>query len=247
MFQRLRYWHWRSRAVADQARRRARLACVLLAILAFADLCYVAGMWPDWDLYRQGPVFKSSFMKRYERDRVRDGGPALRWSPVPLERVSEQLLRTVLVGEDSRFYRHKGFDRVAFEEAMQANLQRRRIAYGGSTISQQTVKNLFLSPSRNPLRKWHELLLTLGMERELEKRRILELYLNVAEFGPGIYGVEAAALHYFGVPAAVLSRRQSAELVASLPAPRTHNPDTRTEFFRARTAKLLRQLRDLES
>lgn len=157
------------------------------------------------------------------------------------------MLRTVLVGEDSRLYRHSGFDRVAFEEAMQANLEQRRIAYGGSTISQQTVKNLFFTPSRNPLRKWHELLLTFGMEHALDKQRILEIYLNVAEFGPGVYGVDAAARFYFGVPASRLSRRQAVELAASLPSPRKHNPDTRTEFFEARTEKLLRQLRELES
>ena len=121
----------------------------------------------------------------------------------------------------------------------------RRIIYGGSTISQQTVKNLFFTPSRNPMRKWHELLLTLGMERALEKRRILELYLNLAEFGRGVYGVEAASRRYYGVSASDLSRIQAAELAASLPAPRKHNPGTRTEFFEARTEKLLLQLREL--
>lgn len=247
MFEKLRYWRWRAEALAERTRRRLRVGCALLLGLCFADLCFVAGMWPDWTLYAEGPVFKSSFIKRYERDRARDGGRSLRWSPVPLERISRHMLRTVLVGEDSRFYRHSGFDRVAFEEAMQANLEQRRIAYGGSTISQQTVKNLFFTPSRNPLRKWHELLLTFGMEHALDKQRILEIYLNVAEFGPGVYGVDAAARFYFGVPASRLSRRQAVELAASLPSPRKHNPDTRTEFFEARTEKLLRQLRELES
>jgi monofunctional biosynthetic peptidoglycan transglycosylase len=205
----------------------------------------VAGRWPEWELIASGPIQKSSFMHRYEHERARDGGPRLRWSPVGLERISHRMVQMVLIAEDSRFYRHKGFDRVAFEEAMQANLERRRIVYGGSTISQQTVKNLFFSPSRNPLRKWHELLLTLGMERALDKQRILELYLNVAELGRGVYGVEAASRHYFGVSASDLSRRQAAELAASLPAPRRHNPASRTEFFDARTAKLLRQLREL--
>jgi monofunctional biosynthetic peptidoglycan transglycosylase len=245
MFDKLRYWRWRAKATAERTRRRVKLAAWLVLALAFADLCYVAGMWPDWGLYADGPIFKSSFMRRYEHDRARDGGAPLRWTPVSLERMSHHMLRTVLIGEDSRFYRHRGFDRVAFEEAMQANLERRRIVYGGSTISQQTVKNLFLTPSRNPLRKWHELLLTLGMERALDKQRILEIYLNVAEFGPGVYGVEAAARSYFGVSAAKLSQRQAAELAASLPAPRRHNPDTRTEFFESRTRKLLRQLREL--
>ncbi len=245
MFDKVRYWRWRAEALAERASRRLRLACLLIAALAFGDGFYVAGLWPDWTLYADGPVFKTSFMKRYEHDRFRNGGPPLRWTPVALDSISSHMIRSVLVGEDSRFYRHRGFDRIAFEEAMQANLDRRRIVYGGSTISQQTVKNLFFTPSRNPLRKWHELLLTLGMERALDKQRILEIYLNVAEFGRGVYGVEAAARLYFGVRASDLSSRQAVELAASLPAPRSHNPATRTEFFESRTRKLLRQLREL--
>ncbi len=114
------------------------------------------------------------------------------------------------------------------------------MAYGGSTISQQTAKNLFLSASRNPLRKWHELLLTLGMEYHLSKDRILELYLNIAEFGPGIYGVEAAARHYWGVPAQHLTRSQAAQIAATLPSPKKHNPATRSARFLAHTNKIIR-------
>ena len=172
---------------------------------------------------------------------MREGGPPLRWQPVRLEAMSPHLVRFVLTGEDSRFYDHHGFDHAAFEEAMEENFERRRLLYGASTISQQTVKNLLLSPSRNPIRKWHELLLTLGMELSLDKERILELYLNVAELGVGVYGVEAAARTYWGISAAQLSERQAAELAATLPAPRKHNPHTRSAFFRQRTRKLLRQ------
>ncbi len=245
MFEGLRNWWWQREKRARSFRARLRLACAFLIGAVFGDVFYVAGLWPDWELYADGPIFKSSFMLRYEHDRALEGGPRLRWQPVTLEDVSVHMLRSVLVGEDSRFYRHKGFDRVAFEAAMEHNLERRRIIYGGSTISQQTVKNLFFTPSRNPMRKWHELLLTLGMERALEKRRILELYLNLAEFGRGVYGVEAASRRYFGVSASDLSRIQAAELAASLPSPRKHNPGTRTEFFEARTEKLLLQLREL--
>jgi monofunctional biosynthetic peptidoglycan transglycosylase len=120
------------------------------------------------------------------------------------------------------------------------NLERGRFVYGGSTISQQTTKNLFLSPSRNPLRKWHELVLTLALEHHLDKRRIMEHYLNVAQFGRGLFGVEAAARHYWGIPAARLSQRQAIELAATLPAPVSSNPATRNRSFRQRFNKINR-------
>lgn len=226
--------------------RRWRLWLKLLAILAIGDLFYVAGMWPDWDLYARGPVPRTAFMIRYEHARRSEGWPSLRWRPVPLERIPKSVIRAVIVGEDSRFWRHSGVDPEALEEALEYNLSRRRLAYGASTISQQTVKNYFFEPNRNPLRKWHELLLTLGMERNLEKRRILELYLNVAEFGPGIYGVEAASRAYWGIPASRLSALQAVELAATLPSPRKHNPRTRTERFTQRAAKLTRQIEALD-
>ena len=222
--------------------RRLRLALQMALLLLLADLCYLAGMWPDWNLYAEGPIFKSKFIKVYEHARHEGGGPPLRWRPIPLEKMSHHLIHSVIVAEDGRFYQHPGFDRVAFEEAMEENAARRRLVYGASTISQQTVKNLLLSPSRNPLRKWHELLLTLGMELFVEKDRILELYLNLAEFGPGIYGVEAASRAYWQKSASRLSRRQAAELAATLPAPKDHNPRTRTAFFRERTRKVLRDM-----
>ncbi len=222
--------------------RRLRLGVRLFLLLLVADLIYVAGMWPDWGLYSEGPIFKSSFIKTYEHRRHEEGGPPLRWTPIPLEKMSPHLIRAVVVAEDGRFYSHAGFDKIALEEAMEYNVANRRLAYGASTISQQTVKNLLLTPSRNPLRKWHELLLTLGMEIFLDKDRILELYLNLAEFGPGIYGAEAASRAYWGIPASQLSRRRAAELAASLPSPRENNPRSRTKFFEERARKVMRQV-----
>ena len=126
---------------------------------------------------------------------------------------------------------------------MKYNLARGRMVYGGSTISQQTAKNLFLSPSRNPLRKWHELILTLTMEGHLSKRRIMEYYLNVAQFGRGIFGVDAAARHYWGIPASRLSRRQAIELAASLPSPSATNPSARSKTYLSRVNKINRHFR----
>jgi monofunctional biosynthetic peptidoglycan transglycosylase len=144
----------------------------------------------------------------------------------------------VIAAEDARFYSHNGFDLIAFKEAMDTNLELMRFKYGASTISQQTIKNLFFTSSRNPLRKWHELLLTIGMEFNLEKDRILETYLNVAEFGEGIYGVQAASLYYFKVPVYSLTEEQAAELAATLPSPAKHNPHTRTRRFLKRTQRI---------
>jgi len=209
-------------------------------ILLLVDLFYLSATWPDWKRLSAGPVPKSAFMVHYEARRSKDRQlPALRWQPVALSDMPKFLQRAVILAEDSRFYEHSGFDLIAFREAMDYNLQEGRLALGASTISQQTVKNLFLSPARNPLRKWHELILTWGMERELRKRRILEIYLNIAEFGEGLYGIEAAALSYYGVPVSRITPRQAAELAATLPGPTKNNPATRTPAFEKRTQRIL--------
>jgi monofunctional glycosyltransferase len=214
-----------------------------LLLFVITDSLYLFYIWPDWSQLASGPVPRSNFMQTYQKNRAaHPEWPRLRWQPVPLTQMPRYLLRTVLVAEDSRFYEHEGFDLKALREVIDYNLERGRVVYGGSTISQQTAKNLFLSPSRNPLRKWHEVLLTWRMEQHLDKRRILELYLNCAEFGRGIYGVQAAAQHYWGTSAANLSTRQAIELAASLPSPLRDNPSTRTRAFQRRVAKIMRHL-----
>jgi len=214
-----------------------RLALLLLVL----DVAYLAAIWPQWQRYASGPLHKSSFMLAYQAEQQqRDDWPRLRWNPVPIEQIAPAIRRAVVVAEDARFYEHDGIDLKAFTEAMEHNLERGRVVYGASTISQQTVKNLFLTPSRNPLRKWHELWLTLGMEHNLSKRRILEQYLNLAEFGRGIYGVDAAAWHYYGIPASRLRTWQAIELAATLPSPVRNNPATRTRAFQARVKRIWR-------
>jgi len=215
----------------------------LVLIAVVADLFYLASTWPDWKPLVAGPIPKSNFIEMYEARRAGDKGlPRLRWSPVSLGNIPKTLIRAVILAEDARFYEHGGFDLIAFKEAMSYNLAEGRLALGASTISQQTVKNIFLSPSRDPIRKWHELVLTWGMERHLKKRRIMELYLNVAEFGTGIYGVQAASLAYFGVPVGQISVEQAADLAATLPSPENNNPATRTAAFTRRANKIHRRL-----
>lgn len=228
----------RSPAKPSLLRRLLRRVLLLLLVAAALDALYLYWIWPDWDKLATGPVPKSSFIQTYE---AAEKKPAtLRWQPVPYARISPSMRRAVIVAEDSRFYSHEGVDLEAMREAIEYNWERGRVVYGASTISQQTAKNLFLSPSRNPLRKWHELVLTWSMERNLKKRRILELYLNIAEFGPGVYGVEAAARHYWGNSAEWLDFEQAIELAATLPNPKVDNPATRTRAFLQRREKIRR-------
>lgn len=228
------------RELLHRSGRLVRWAFRIILLFLIVDLFYLGVTWPDWKKLASGPVPKSAFMVEYEKQQARQmNGLRLRWHPVSLNSIPKHLIRAVILAEDSRFYEHSGFDLIAFKEAMDYNLSEGRFVLGASTISQQTVKNLFLSPSRNPLRKWHELILTWGMERSLSKQRILELYLNVAQFGQGIYGVQAASQTYWGIALDGLTVAQAAELAATLPSPVKNNPVTRSRYFEKRSKRLL--------
>ncbi len=215
-------------------------AFILLLII---DIFYISTIWPDWSEYGHGTVKKTKFIQAYEARQKKDTHlPRLRWKPVPMNWIPKNMRMAVIVAEDARFYQHTGFDLDALKDAMEYNMEHMNFKYGGSTISQQTIKNMFLNPARNPLRKWHELILTVGMEIKLSKARILEIYLNVAEFGQGIFGVEAASRYYYGVSVHTLSKRQAAELAATLPSPVKHNPKTRTKRFLQRSKKIYRYM-----
>jgi monofunctional biosynthetic peptidoglycan transglycosylase len=244
----------RRRQIKKSARPITRLRRILkwswrIALVAVAlDIFYLIIIWPNWDKFAAGEIPKSRFIRDYEaqmeQQLYRTG---VSWQPVSLKLMPKHLSRAVIVAEDARFYSHHGIDLLAFKEAMDTNLELKEFKYGASTISQQTVKNLFLTGSRNPLRKWHELVLTLGMEMNLGKHRILETYLNIAEFGEGIYGVEAASHHYFGKSVYELDEREAAELAATLPSPIKHNPHTRTKRFLTRASKIYRWMQLHES
>ena len=220
-------------------RRSLRWALRVFLILLIADLVYLSMIWPDWKKLAQGDIPRSSFMQLYMDKQAERGWPKLRWQPVSQSIIPRHVIRAVLLAEDSRFYSHSGFDLVAIREALDYNFGRGELLVGASTISQQTVKNLYLSPSRDPLRKWHEVVLTGALEQNLRKSRILELYLNIAEFGRGIYGVQAAAHAYYGVDVGMLNLAQAAELAATLPSPVKHNPETRSERFQRRSQRIL--------
>jgi len=170
-----------------------------------------------WSSYNPSAT---AFMERYAEQA---GAKPVRQTWVPYARISEHLKRAVVAAEDAKFLDHEGFDWEAIQKAMQKNERRGKVVAGASTISQQLAKNLFLSGSRSWLRKGEEAVITWMMERTLSKRRILEIYLNVAEWGEGVFGAEAAARHHFGVPAAALTPEQATWLAAILPAPRRYD------------------------
>jgi len=159
--------------------------------------------------------------QRASEARARGETPKHDQTWVRYERISPNLVRAVLAGEDSRFFDHEGFDWEEMRKALEKDWHEGRFSRGASTISQQLAKNLFLSTSKNPLRKLHEALITWEMEKILGKRRILELYLNVIEWGDGVYGAEAGARNYFNTSAATLSWDQAAFLSAIIPGPNT--------------------------
>lgn len=168
---------------------------------------------------------KTSFMEYREKEWQKDSRKIrINQTWIPLSRISPYLIKAVLIAEDDKFYEHEGFDFEAIEKAIEKDIMQKKIKYGGSTISQQLVKNLYLSPSKNPLRKLKEAMLTWRVEKTLSKKRILELYLNVAEWGDGIFGIGAASMHYYGKPASELTPEEAARLAAVLPNPRKYSP-----------------------
>ena len=176
----------------------------------------------------------TAFMDRY----LEKPGTRLRHDWIPYNRISEHLKRAVIAAEDARFLDHEGFDWNAIQKAIEKNEQRGKVVAGASTISQQLAKNLFLSGSRSWLRKAQEAAITWMMERTLSKRRILEIYLNVAEWGEGVFGAEAAARHHFGVPAAALTAEQATWLAAILPSPRRYDRGRETPYISGRMATI---------
>lgn len=160
------------------------------------------------------------------------------------DEISEEFLLSVVAAEDQLFFKHNGFDLKQIRAAIETRLNGGRLR-GGSTISQQVAKNVFLWPGRSWIRKGLEVWFTVGIELCWSKERILEVYVNIAEMGEGIYGVEAAAQHYYGKPASALTRDESALLAAILPAPRSRSPIAPTDYLRERQAWITKQMRNL--
>lgn len=201
-----------------------KIVAAAVSLLLILFLSYMFFMPDIPKLGKENPK-KTSFMEYRQRE-WEEKGRNLRvyqqW--VPISKISPFLVKAVLIAEDDKFWRHEGFDYEAIEKALEKDIKLKKFKLGGSTISQQLAKNLYLSPSKNPARKFAEAFITWRMEKVLSKKRILEIYLNVAEWGEGIFGAEAASRHYFGKPSSDLTPEEASRLAAVLPNPRRYNP-----------------------
>ncbi|HWR89597.1 MAG TPA: monofunctional biosynthetic peptidoglycan transglycosylase, partial [Dissulfurispiraceae bacterium] len=178
-----------------------RWPALLAAVIVLGLTAYIAYplVYPDVGKYEKENPGRTSFMEYREREWREQGKKIrIRQTWVPLSRVSPYLSRAVLIAEDDKFWKHEGFDFEAIQKALERDLKERKLKFGGSTISQQLAKNLFLTPSKNPVRKVREAIYTWRLEKDLSKKRILEIYLNVAEWGEGIFGIEEASRKYYG-------------------------------------------------
>lgn len=228
------------------ARRAGRILLALPAVL-FVYAAYVFLTLPDVRQLRATNPKTTAFMElRARAARSRGEQPRRVHQWVPYSRLAPNLVRAVLLTEDAKFWKHDGLDYEQIKESMDVNLERGEFARGASTITQQLAKNLYLSPSKNPVRKLRELLIARRLEAELTKQRILELYLNLIEWGDGIYGAEAASRAYFGKSAAGLSASESALLAASIANPRLMNPGNPTARLRRRQSMVLRRMGAVE-
>jgi monofunctional biosynthetic peptidoglycan transglycosylase len=211
--------------------------------VALGALAYSWMTLPDVRVLRtQNPATSAFIDLRAAEARGRGRTPRRiqRW--VGYQHISRELKRAVLVAEDDAFWQHEGVDFDQLQESLETDWMRGRFVRGGSTITQQLAKNLYLSPAKNPLRKVRELIIARRLEAELKKARILELYLNLIEWGDGIYGVEAASRTYFGMPAAALGSAESALLAAAIINPRVLNPARPTARLLRRQQLILRRM-----
>ena len=227
-------------------RKLARKLVAIPAVL-FAVGAYVYLTTPDVRALKSENPQSTAFMDLRAREaRAKGEEPRRNHRWVTYRRISPQLVRAVLVTEDSAFWKHDGLDYQQIKESLEVNLERGEFARGASTITQQLAKNLYLSPSKNPLRKLRELIIARRLEAELPKQRILEIYLNVIEWGNGIYGAEAAARTYFGKPAAQLNSSESALLAAAIANPRLMNPGSPTARLLRRQQMVMRRMGAVE-
>ena len=223
-------------------RRLARIAAATAAA-GFALVVYVYLTLPDVrPLERENPR-TTAFMQLRAREALAAGRtPHWRQQWVAYNRISPELRRAVVIAEDDAFWQHDGIDLDQIRQSIEVNLARGEFARGASTITQQLAKNLYLSPSKNPIRKLRELFIARRLEAELGKRRILEIYLNVIEWGNGIFGIEAAARTYFGKPASALGPSESALLAGAIINPRALDPADPPRRLRRRQEIILRRL-----
>ncbi len=216
-----------------------RIGAALLAALFLYNL-WIFGHIVYWRSFN--PSASAFMTEQLARLQEEDPAAELRHKWVPYERISPNLKRALIASEDAKFVDHEGFDWDGIEAAFDKNLKQGRIVAGGSTISQQLAKNLFLSSKKTPWRKLEEAVITVMLEAVMDKRRIFEIYLNVIEWGNGVFGAEAAARHYYRSPASRLSAGQAAKLAAMVPNPRYYDEHRNAPGLARKTRIILRRM-----
>ena len=218
-------------------------AAIFFALLVLYQLWIFAHIWWWVD---HNPASSAFMETRLEIMQNRNPNAELQHQWVPYAKISSHLKGALIVAEDAKFVDHEGFDWEGIEKAYEKNLRKGRIAAGGSTISQQLAKNLFLSTKRTPWRKGEEVLITIMLEMAMDKRRIFEIYLNVIEWGDGVFGAEAAARHYYQISAAQLSAEQAATLAAMVPNPRYYDKHREARGLLRKTEIIFGRMNDAE-
>lgn len=228
------------------ARSRSRVKALLIIGLCLpvgAVLFYWLLEMPDISALRgTNPTVTALMEARQIQAKAKGRTIERHWTWVPLSRISPSLRQAVVEGEDASFFTHEGFDWEGIKDAALYNFEAGKLKRGGSTITQQLAKNLYLSSERSLLRKAREALITRSLEQHLTKERILELYLNVAEWGHDVYGAEAAARHHFKKSSRDLTADEAAWLAAILPAPRRYDPIRKTTFLARRHNRIFKQI-----
>jgi monofunctional biosynthetic peptidoglycan transglycosylase len=221
-------WRWVGRGVL-----------LLLGLFLLYQL-WIFGHIVWWNFFNPST---SAFMEaRLDTLQASNPDAALRHKWVPYKKISMNLKRALVAAEDANFLEHEGFDWEALQKALEKNVKKGRVVAGGSTISQQLAKNLFLSGKRSVFRKAQEALITVMIESVMDKRRIFEIYLNIIEWGNGVFGAEAAARYYFKKSAASLDAWEAARLAAMVPNPRYYDRHRDTGYLRKRTTLILSRM-----
>jgi len=214
------------------------VAAPVLAVLAI-QLYFLGQIW--W--WRDHNPGSTSFMEQQLSElRKKSPNARLKHQWVPYDRISNHLKRAIIAAEDANFSEHDGVDWAALQKAYEKNMKKGRVVAGGSTITQQLAKNLFLSGERSYVRKAQEVAITYMLEAMMDKERIFEIYLNVVEWGVGVFGAEAAARHYYGVSAAALTPSQAARLAVMLPRPRWYDMNRGSAYLQRRADLILRRM-----
>jgi len=222
--------------------RKRRKKQIVMAVTVLMGLVWFYGLYeafalPDTVILRTKNPTTTAFIERFKEKNPK---VKIRRTWVPYNKISSYLKDAVIAAEDDEFFEHIGFNWEAIKRAARYDWKKKKLARGASTITQQLARNLYLTPSKNPFRKLKELFIALKLERELSKQRILELYLNVVEWGKGIYGCEAAAKNYFGRSCASLSASEAAYLASILPSPRKWG--RRAPSLTPRAEKIMRRI-----